>query len=256
MFCLLTTTRWYGQVFARSYKLRSTSKLLARRTAAWAPSAWHHDSALTSWVTDLLLPDLDGIAVTRAARAECPGTRVVILTSFNDDDGSVVRAIQAGAIGYVLKDSDTEVLVQAIRAAADGRLQLSPPPVAGGYGCNSGLQTRFGSVLEDGEARYRSDLLRVGPDPIWSFEFKSLVAEVHGSRTHPRPGSLPSNRFEDGSYRTLACFSVCHSWVRGVTCDSRVRCIVAGYSTVFCRSAPKLAAIPMRRPRWRYLVST
>lgn len=81
-------------------------------------------------VTDLLLPDVDSIAVTEDVRAGCPDTKVVILTSFTDQDGSVVRAFQAGAIGYVLKDSDTEALVQTIRAAADGQVQLSPRAAA------------------------------------------------------------------------------------------------------------------------------
>src|SRR5438128_7814904 len=48
-------------------------------------------------VTDLLLPDVDGIAVTQGVRTECPDTKVVILTSFSDEDVSVVRAIRAGA---------------------------------------------------------------------------------------------------------------------------------------------------------------
>src|SRR5438105_4812854 len=57
-------------------------------------------------VTDLLLPDGDGVAVTQSILAELPGTQVVVLTSASEDDVSVVRAIRAGAIGYVLKSAD------------------------------------------------------------------------------------------------------------------------------------------------------
>jgi DNA-binding NarL/FixJ family response regulator len=77
-------------------------------------------------VTDLLLPDLDGVAVTQAIRAECGDTRVLVLTSVTEEDASVVRAVQAGAIGYLVKDADTRVLVQSIRTAADGQVHLSP----------------------------------------------------------------------------------------------------------------------------------
>jgi DNA-binding NarL/FixJ family response regulator len=77
-------------------------------------------------LTDLLLPDVDGVAVTQAIRSECPDVQVVILTSVTEEDASVVHAVQAGAIGYVVKDADTHVLVQAIRAAANGQVHLSP----------------------------------------------------------------------------------------------------------------------------------
>jgi NarL family two-component system response regulator LiaR len=76
-------------------------------------------------VTDLLLPDVDGVAVTQSIRAELPNTQVVILTSVSEEDASVVRAVRAGAIGYVLKNADIDVLVQTIRSAAEGQVHLS-----------------------------------------------------------------------------------------------------------------------------------
>ena len=76
-------------------------------------------------LTDLLLPDMDGVTVTQRVRAELPETRVVILTSMDEEDASVVRAVQAGAMGYVLKSANTAELVQAIRSAADGQVHLS-----------------------------------------------------------------------------------------------------------------------------------
>ena len=76
-------------------------------------------------VTDLLLPDVDGVIVTQRIRAELPATQVIILTSMDEEDGSVVRAMQAGAIGYVLKSANVDELVETIRHAAAGQVHLS-----------------------------------------------------------------------------------------------------------------------------------
>jgi len=57
-------------------------------------------------LTDLLLPDIDGVTVTQRIRAELPETQVVILTSVDEEDAVVVRAVQGGAIGYVLKSEN------------------------------------------------------------------------------------------------------------------------------------------------------
>ena len=76
-------------------------------------------------LTDLLLPDIDGVTVTERIRAALPETHVVILTSVGEEDASVVRAVQAGAIGYALKSANVDELVQTIRAAAKGQVHLS-----------------------------------------------------------------------------------------------------------------------------------
>jgi len=81
-------------------------------------------------VTDVRLRDMDGIAVTRRVRQDCPATQVVILTSVSDEDGCVVRAVQSGAIGYASKDSTADVLVQTIRAAGEGQVHLTPRAAA------------------------------------------------------------------------------------------------------------------------------
>lgn len=81
-------------------------------------------------VTDLLLPDIDGVAVTQTIRAELAGTQVVILTGVIEDDAFVVRAVRAGAIGYVMKSADIDALIQTIRAAAEGQVHLSPRAAA------------------------------------------------------------------------------------------------------------------------------
>jgi DNA-binding NarL/FixJ family response regulator len=73
---------------------------------------------------DLLMPALDGVAATAAIRAELPETEVVALTSVMEHEG-VGRAIKAGAIGYLLKNTDAEELHRAIHAAAAGQVRLS-----------------------------------------------------------------------------------------------------------------------------------
>ena len=74
---------------------------------------------------DLMMPRLDGIAVTERLRASGAATRVLILTTHADDD-RIVDAIRAGAIGYLLKDALRAQLVQAIHAAARGLPTLDP----------------------------------------------------------------------------------------------------------------------------------
>jgi DNA-binding NarL/FixJ family response regulator len=73
---------------------------------------------------DVRMPRLDGIRATARIVADHPSVRVVILASIQTDD-SVVEALRAGAVGYVLKDADRESLVAAIQSAAEGRHVLS-----------------------------------------------------------------------------------------------------------------------------------
>jgi len=74
---------------------------------------------------DLIMPVMDGIAATAAIRKEAPDTEVVALTSMLEQ-ATVVDAVQAGAIGYLLKDTESSELCRAIKAAAAGQVQLSP----------------------------------------------------------------------------------------------------------------------------------
>lgn len=74
---------------------------------------------------DLSLPAMDGAAATRAIRQRFPQVQVLALTSFKE--GKLVKnALEAGAIGYLLKDVTSDELAQAIRAAHSGRATLSP----------------------------------------------------------------------------------------------------------------------------------
>lgn len=78
---------------------------------------------------DLIMPVMDGITATRAIREQFPDTEVVALTSVLED-ASVVGAVRAGAIGYLLKTTDAEELRRSIRAAAAGQVQLSADAAA------------------------------------------------------------------------------------------------------------------------------
>jgi NarL family two-component system response regulator LiaR len=74
---------------------------------------------------DLLMPVLDGIAATATIRQEFPETEVIAMTSVLES-ATVVGAIKAGAIGYLLKDTKAAEMVRMIKAAAAGQVQLSP----------------------------------------------------------------------------------------------------------------------------------
>jgi NarL family two-component system response regulator YdfI len=74
---------------------------------------------------DLRMPGMDGLTAIEKMRVEFPDVAVVILTTFNEDD-LMLRGLQAGAKGYLLKDTTREALFNAIRAAARGETLLSP----------------------------------------------------------------------------------------------------------------------------------
>jgi DNA-binding NarL/FixJ family response regulator len=74
---------------------------------------------------DLMMPEMDGIEATEAIRKAYPSVEVVALTSVLEDK-IVVDAVKAGAIGYLLKDTQADQLCSAIRAAAAGQVQIAP----------------------------------------------------------------------------------------------------------------------------------
>lgn len=74
---------------------------------------------------DLVMPEMDGIEATRRIRLADPEARILVLSSFSNDD-NVLPAIRAGAIGYVLKDIDPDALAEALRETYRGKSQLDP----------------------------------------------------------------------------------------------------------------------------------
>jgi DNA-binding NarL/FixJ family response regulator len=74
---------------------------------------------------DLRMPRMEGAEATRHIRAELPGTQVLVLTTYADDE-SLFPALQAGARGYLTKDASAEEIEQAIRALVAGETHLDP----------------------------------------------------------------------------------------------------------------------------------
>jgi NarL family two-component system response regulator LiaR len=74
---------------------------------------------------DLVMPVLDGLGAMRALRDRVPGARVIVLTSFADDD-KLLPALRAGAAGYLLKNAQPQELARAVRAAHAGEALLDP----------------------------------------------------------------------------------------------------------------------------------
>jgi DNA-binding NarL/FixJ family response regulator len=94
---------------------------------------------------DLVMPKLDGVGAMRRLRAVAPECRVVVLTSFLEDE-HLLPAIQAGAAGYLLKNAEPAELARAIRAADAGKAIIDPTVAA-----------RLVSALADGAVPARSD---------------------------------------------------------------------------------------------------
>jgi two-component system, NarL family, response regulator LiaR len=98
----------------------SNGKEAVERTAALRPDVV---------LMDLFMPEMNGIEATKAIRQECPDVKIIVLTSFSEQD-HVLSAIKAGANGYMLKDADPAQIVEAIRGAHAGIPQLHPAAAA------------------------------------------------------------------------------------------------------------------------------
>ena len=122
---------------------------------------------------DIRLPGEGGIEATRQVTERFPSSKVVILTSFADDE-LVVRAIRAGAVGYVLKQVETDELLRAIQAAARGEAVLDPSTTA-----------RLLSRVREGERQADEDAFRLLSDR----EMDVLIPLARG-RTNAEIGQL------------------------------------------------------------------
>jgi DNA-binding NarL/FixJ family response regulator len=78
---------------------------------------------------DLRMPRMDGVTATGRITVAHPAVRVLVLTTY-DTDADIVRAVEAGATGYLLKDTPLPQLADAVRAAARGETVLAPPVAA------------------------------------------------------------------------------------------------------------------------------
>jgi NarL family two-component system response regulator YdfI len=103
---------------------------------------------------DLQMPRMDGITAIESLRRDQPHIAIVILTTYNEDD-LMIRGLQAGARGYLLKDSNRENLIDTIRAAARGETLLKPEILARVLAPRaapvSGSTSTTGSTLTDRE---------------------------------------------------------------------------------------------------------
>jgi NarL family two-component system response regulator LiaR len=101
------------------------------RVVATAASGEEALRGLEQWLPDVVVMDLlmpggmDGIEATRQVRARSPRTQVVVLTA-STDEARLIAVLRAGAIGYVRKDAEPELLLAAVRAAAGGRAMIDP----------------------------------------------------------------------------------------------------------------------------------
>ncbi|MGE7390656.1 response regulator [Streptomyces sp. NPDC004126] len=109
---------------------------------------------------DLRMPRMDGVEATRLITGKHPGTGVVVLTTYSDDE-SVLAALRAGARGYLTKDADAQEIARALTAVRDGATGLGPaaqerllaaavatePPPGPRTGLPDGLTVREGEVL-------------------------------------------------------------------------------------------------------------
>ncbi|GAA3437486.1 response regulator transcription factor [Kutzneria kofuensis] len=101
--------------------VRVVAEAVDGREAIQAAAA-HRPSVL---LVDIQMPELDGIDATRAVAAVAPGTAVLVLTMFEDDD-SVFAAVRAGARGYILKGAEQDEILRAVRCVADGGVIFGP----------------------------------------------------------------------------------------------------------------------------------
>ena len=108
---------------------------------------------------DLSMPEMDGVEATRAVLQKQPTTKVLVLTSFSDRQ-RVKEVLAAGAIGYVLKDSEPADLLAAVHAAALGHVPIDPR-VAGALLPSNGGAGPHGSAAADGLSPRETQVLRL-----------------------------------------------------------------------------------------------
>ena len=149
---------------------------------------------------DLRMPGLDGVEATRRILAAPAPPRVVVLTTY-DTDGDILRAVEAGAIGYLLKDSPREDILAAVRAAAAGRSALSPTVTTrlvgaarasgrgGASGRGAGTGRDPGAEVPVTLSPREREVLAAVSRPIWPSPGAGPTARSVASSTSPRPPS-------------------------------------------------------------------
>lgn len=131
---------------------------------------------------DMVMPRMNGLEAIREIKRECPEVHILVLTSFSDDE-MVFPAIKAGAIGYLLKNTTPEMLLQAIRDVQQGKPSMSPDIAS-----KLMLELQRPSDLpptEEPLTEREMDVLRLVAQGLKNQEIaKSLVISVGTVRTH------------------------------------------------------------------------
>lgn len=109
---------------------------------------------------DLKMPGMNGIEATRQIRANFPAVRVLVLTTYDDDEW-VFDAIRAGASGYLLKDTPREEVIRAVRGTADGRTFIDPVIAGKVLTQVASQQTQPASVVTDKLSDREVDVLKL-----------------------------------------------------------------------------------------------
>lgn len=136
---------------------------------------------------DMVMPGLDGAAATRAVREKCPGTRVIALTSFPEED-LVQRALEAGATGYLLKNVGASELADAIRAAKAGKATLAPEaaqaliqratrPAAPGHDLSAREREVLGLMRQGLSNKAIAERLVISPSPA-DFHVSNILGKL------------------------------------------------------------------------------
>jgi DNA-binding NarL/FixJ family response regulator len=126
---------------------------------------------------DLRMPGLDGVGAIKAIKAQQPSSRIIVLTTY-DSDADILRAIEAGATGYLLKDTPREELFRAIRAAARGDSVLAPAVAAR-------LMTRMRAPAEENLSAREIEVLQLVAKGASNEEIgKSLHISTATVKTH------------------------------------------------------------------------
>ena len=129
---------------------------------------------------DLRMPGMDGVAAIEAIREKRPLANILVLTTY-DSDADIVRAIEAGATGYLLKDTPREELFRAIRAAAKGESVLAPAVAAR-------LMTRMRAPAEENLSAREIEVLAIGLQGGQQPGNRQGAAHQHGhSEDAPHP---------------------------------------------------------------------
>lgn len=128
-------------------------------------------------ITDLRMPNLDGVGLTTAVTASHPAVKVLIFTTY-ETDIDIVRAVEAGAIGYLLKDTLPEQVAQAIRSASRGETVLAPAVAAK-------LMARLRSPSPEALTKRELDVLQAVARGLTNAEIgKSLFIGESTVKTH------------------------------------------------------------------------